>query len=420
MMQQAIQEFDVIIIGGGMVGGCLALALTSAGTSGLRVAIVEAQSASVKQAAAGGKRAIALSWGSRCLLQQMGLWENVQSAAMPIENIHISDRGHFGKTRLSAKVQKVDALGYVVEAAQIEANIDQQLDQLVVTDKSSALEIFRPAELLEYHVDAQGVLVTLKTGSEQQQLRCQLLVGADGGQSKVRQQGDFILKENDYQQMAITTLLEVESDEHTIAYERFTSEGPIAMLPHFDGLYSLVWTMPTGTAQQVKNLDDAEFIERLQTRFGGWLGELSLAGARQIFPLQLSHVDDSVAERVALIGNAAHQLHPVAGQGFNLGLRDAAQLADVVLNAFANKQDIASFETLQAYSAHRKQDQQLIIGFTDNIIKLFSNENALLSVTRNSGLLLLDKYPFLKRQFARQTMGLGARLPRLNTGSRYE
>ncbi|ORU92080.1 MAG: 2-octaprenyl-3-methyl-6-methoxy-1,4-benzoquinol hydroxylase [Cycloclasticus sp. symbiont of Poecilosclerida sp. N] len=393
-------DYDVIIIGGGMVGGCLGLALSQ---SRLRVAIVEACEFSAKQSDSAGKRAIALSWGSRCIFEQLDIWRQVNDAAMSIEYIHVSDKGHFGKTRLSAVSQNVEALGYVVEAAQIEAVVIESL-----TNK--AIDYLCPASLVDYVVHQGGADVTINLDGQEKTLSCQLLVAADGGMSKVREKGCFELKEYAYNQQAITGLIKVESDDYSVAYERFTSEGPIAMLPHFDGLYSLVWTMSTALAEQVIKLSNDGFSQRLQSRFGQWLGELSLSGECQAFPLNLSYTPNNTADRVVLIGNAAHQLHPVAGQSFNLGLRDAAILADTLMS----HESFNVEHILDTYVQRRKTDQMLIIGFTDNVIKLFSTNNALLSVLRNSGLLMLDKAPVLKNQFARQTMGLGSRLARLN------
>ncbi|MGB1648029.1 MAG: 2-octaprenyl-6-methoxyphenyl hydroxylase [Cycloclasticus sp.] len=393
-------DYDVIIIGGGLVGGCLALALSQ---TPLRVAVVEASSFAEKQADSAGQRAIALSWGSRCILEQLNSWQQINESAMPIRDIHVSDKGHFGKTRLSAKAQQVDALGYVVEAAKIESVMAARLTKVGVT-------ILCPAELIDYQIDDSQAVVTVNLDGEERTLCCHLLVGADGGLSKVRQLGQFELKEYAYDQQAVTGLIKTESDQCDVAYERFTSEGPIAMLPHVGGQYSLVWTMSSDKAVQVKKMSEDAFIERLQARFGQWLGELSLAGECQVFPLNLQYVPNNTAARVVLIGNAAHQLHPVAGQGFNLGLRDAAILADVLAQNLQNK---GVDEVLEIYARRRKTDQQLVTGLTDNLIKLFSTDNALLSVLRNSGLLILDKLPMLKNQFAQQTMGLSSRFARI-------
>lgn len=393
-------DYDVIIIGSGMVGGCLGLALSQ---TSLRIAIVEARPFAEKQADSAGKRAIALSWGSRCILEQLNIWQQINDNAMPIRHIHVSDKGHFGKARLSAKAQQVDALGYVVEAAKIESVVSTNLS-------NTNVDILCPAILSDYEIHDTRAEVTISLDGREKKLYCHLLVGADGGLSKVRQLGSFELKEYLYDQQAITALIGAESDECEVAYERFTAEGPMAMLPHFEGLYSLVWTMPSDKAQQVKEMSKEAFLERLQSRFGQWLGELSLSGACQIFPLSLSHVPKNISDRVVLIGNAAHQLHPVAGQGFNLGLRDAAMLADVLISA---PQDADVEELLESYARQRKTDQMLITGFTDSVIKLFSTDNAMLSIIRNSGLLMLDKVPMLKDQFAEQTMGLGSRFARL-------
>jgi len=395
-----LTDYDVVIVGGGMVGGCLALALSR---SALRVAIIEAQSLDSTVNNDAGKRAIALSWGSRCLLDQLGIWDVLQTSSVPIEHIHVSDKGHFGKTRLSAKSQSVDALGYVVAAEQIELVVNAALVKAKV-------DVFSPAELLEYQVTDDVVNVSIQHQAKEQKISCRLLVGADGGSSVVRKQGCFELREQTYQQQAITAQLRVESDQRHIAYERFTAEGPLAMLPHFDGTYSLVWTMPTALAQQVIQLPEKEFIAKLQQQFGYWLGELALLGSCQSFPLSLSYVPETVANRVVLIGNAAHQLHPVAGQGFNLGLRDAATLADVLMSAEAGA---GADETLALYAKQREFDQSLVVGFTDKIVKIFSTDNSVFSVLRNSGLLLMDKVPMLKNQFAQQTMGLASRLPRI-------
>jgi len=399
-----LTDYDVVIVGGGMVGGCLALALCQ---SSLRVAIIEAKPLVSAVSDDAGKRAIALSWGSRCLLEQLDLWGALQESSVAIEHIHVSDKGHFGKTRLSAESQSVDALGYVVAAEQIESTVNAGLAKVQV-------DIFCPAELLGYQVVDDLVQVTVLHQEKEQQISCRLLVGADGGSSAVREQGCFELREQSYQQRAITAQLGVESDQRHIAYERFTAEGPIAMLPHFNNTYSLVWTMPTELAKQVLQLPEKEFIAKLQQQFGQWLGELSLLGDCQSFPLSLSYVPQTVADRVVLIGNAAHQLHPVAGQGFNLGLRDAATLADVLMSA---QDDVGADEVLALYADQRQFDQSLIVGFTDKIVKIFSTDNSVFSVLRNSGLLLMDKCPTLKNQFAQQTMGLVSRLPRIKEES---
>ena len=397
-----VLDYDVIIIGSGMVGGCLGLALSQ---TTLRVGIVEAKPVLEKQTDDAGKRAIALSWGSRCILKQLNLWQEISDCAKPIRHIHVSDKGAFGKTRLSAKKQQVDALGYVVDAVQIETIVSTNL-------LASSVDIICPAMLVDYAVEGEKVAVTVNLEGKEQVLSCRLLVGADGGLSRVRQLGEFDLKEYPYEQQAITSLLQVESDQHDIAYERFTSEGPIAMLPHTNGLYSLVWTMPSALVEQVTQLSEEAFLQRLQSRFGQWLGELSLVGAYQVFPLSLLRVSKTISDRVVLIGNAAHQLHPVAGQGFNLGLRDAVLLADTLMST---DEDVGVEEVLKAYENQRKIDQALVTGFTDSVIKLFSTNNAILSLLRNSGLMMLDKVPMLKNQFARQTMGLGSRFARLKT-----
>ena len=400
-MKDAQPDYDLLIVGGGMVGGCLALALQG---SGLRIALLEAVAPTQRFKSSAGKRAIALSWGSRCLLQQLGLWDKLQADAIPIPKIHVSDQGHFGKARLDAEQQGVASLGYVVAASAIERVIYDALED-------SDCELLCPATLNDFETDEGQVSVHLTIEKNTETRTTRLLVGADGADSRVRSEGGFDVEHYDYQQTAITTMLATESDDHSTAFERFTPRGPLAMLPHFDGLYSLVWTQSSDTAEHTQALSDSDFIAQLQHEFGDWLGALSLAGPRQTFPLRLSRVKQTISHRCVLIGNAAHQLHPVAGQGFNLGLRDAAQLAEVVLN---HQEDPGQADCLSHYQALRGPDQSLISGFTDGVVRLFSNDLWPFNLARNSGLLLLDKWPLLKRAFAQQTMGVARRRPRLS------
>lgn len=397
-------KYDIIIVGGGMAGSCLALALAS---TSLRIAVIEAAPLSRKQNDDAGKRAIALSWGSRCLLKQLNVWNKLQeAAAIAIKQIHISDQGCFGKTRLSAAEQKVDALGYVVEAVKIEAALSEKLATLNV-------DMICPAELLAYTVNSEGVEVTIKQSDGESSLFCQLIVGADGGQSVVASLAGLERCEQAYNQQAITALIQTESEQQHIAYERFTAEGPIAMLPHVTGAYSLVWAMPPTQAKAIMSLSNEAFASTLQAGFGHWLGALSIDGPRQCFPLNLSYVRHPISDRVVLIGNAAQQLHPIAGQGFNLGLRDAALLADVVRAKWG---EVAVNEILEAYAERRKVDKHLVVGFTDKLVKTFSTSHGGVSFMRNSGLLLIDKLPVLKNQLAKQAMGLATRLARLKKG----
>lgn len=396
-------DVDILIVGGGMVGGCLAMALNG---SGHRVSMLEAVPPDIRLKADAGQRAIALSWGSRCLMQQLGLWSHLQSHAIPIQKIHVSDRGHFGKTRLDAGQLGVGALGYVVAAARIEQAIHEAL-------QDSDIDVVCPAQLtdVDLNADSDHIHATVDSSGHTDSYHARLVVGADGAQSRLRQVGPFEVTHFDYQQSAITTMVRPESTDQLTAYERFTEHGPIALLPHFDGLYSVVWTQNRETSEQTLQLNDNAFLNRLQSAFGQWLGRLELAGPRQQFPLHLSRVEHTTTNRSVLIGNAAHQLHPVAGQGFNLGLRDAAQLAEIIRDP---SNDPGATDLLNQYADLRRQDQNLISGFTNQVVQLFSNSIWPVSVLRNSGLLLLDKIPSMKRVFADHTMGIASRQPRLN------
>jgi len=396
------RDIDLLIVGGGLAGGSLALALRK---TPLRVAVVESITTAQRQAAPAGDRALALAWGSAQILDQLGVWSQVLPAATPIEHIHVSDRGHFGKVRMSARREQVPALGYVATARVLEDAVAEALEQAGVIQ-------YRPAHLQGLAAGAGGIHVTLRQGEESIQLSAGLVVGADGGNSTVRRLLEIGQDQRDYGQTAIVT--EVDSERHNryVAYERFTPSGPLAMLPVGKHRSSVVWTLRHADAVAVLGRSDADFRDLLQDAFGHWLGRLTLANRRQGFPLKLIRAHRMTADRVVLVGNAVHQLHPIAGQGFNLGLRDVALLAEMLAARVQFGDDIGDRRFLENYAAARQRDLDRVIGFTDSMVRLFSNEFWPLAKARNLGLFLLDTCPPAKRMLARYAMGVGDRLPR--------
>lgn len=395
-------DYDLLIAGGGLAGGCLALALRDAP---LRIAIVEAVPEAQRLNSKSGDRALALSWGAVQILDQIGVWREAKKKAAPIRHIHVSDRGHFGKVRMSAEREGVPALGYVVSARALEESVAGAL-------RDSRIVQICPARAIGLKADDNGVHVSLKRGEESLNLSARLLVGADGGESTVRTLLEIGRTVREYGQTAIVTEATSSRDGDYTAFERFTSAGPLAFLPVEKKRYSVVWTLAHADADALLSLSEREFAERLQDGFGYWLGRISLTARRVGFPLKLIRAERMIDRRVVLIGNAMHQLHPVAGQGFNLGLRDAAALAETIGVRLGFGEDIGAEACLQAYARSRADDLAKTVGFTDSMVRIFSNDFGPLVCARNLGMLALDRCAPAKRTLARHAMGLGSRLPR--------
>ena len=389
-------DYDLLIVGGGLAGNCLALALKN---SGLKIAIIEAQEREVLQAATLGDRALALAAGTVEALKTLNLWQGIEHAATPIAQIHVSDKGHFGKTRLSAEKEKVAALGYVITARDLETHIANQITT------AENVTLYCPARLVGLMADEKAMFVSLKHDNESLNLTAKLVVGADGGQSSVRQLLNIQQHVSDYAQTALVATVTASKPHQNVAYERFTSSGPLALLPMETHDCAVVWTRKTDEAESLILGSETDFIEQLQTCFGWRLGELKLRAPRRAFPLSLIRADSMISERAVIIGNAAHQLHPVAGQGFNLGLRDVVVLAEM-LRKQNETGDIGATDFLKHFSQIRQTDQSRTIHFTDTVVRLFSNEWLALAAVRNAGLAILDVLSFAKTVLARHAMGL--------------
>lgn len=398
-------QYDALIVGGGLAGNCLALALQG---SGLDIAVIEAQSREQLQNSWAGDRALALAAGTVTMLDALGVWQGVSDKAAPIEDIHVSDRGHFGKTRLSAKKEGVKALGYVIKARDIESHVADLVERTGVTKLS-------PARLAGLASTDSDIGANLEYRDESLTLTAKLLIGADGGNSSVRKLLEIGQQTTEYGQTALVTAVNCSLPHRNTAFERFTVSGPLALLPIEGNQCAVVWTNTHGDAESLMSVSEAEFIERLQDCFGYRLGELSLAAPRRAFPLTLVQAETMVRGRAVIIGNAVHQLHPVAGQGFNLGLRDVVQLAEMLIEQAKRKRDIGDPMFLRSYAQSRSKDLNKIINFTDNVVRIFSNDWLALAAARNLGLVLLDTLPGGKSLLTRHAMGLAGRLPRVGS-----
>lgn len=400
-------DFDLVIGGGGLIGGSLACAL--AGT-GLRIALVEAVAAQAPEQPSYDERVIALSWGSRRILEAIGLWDWIAPDAAPIHQVHISDRGHFGFARLDRAELGVEALGYVVPARTLGLAIRKAL---AVAD---GVEVLCPARLAGQGVGADAVDLLVKHESGPRRLATRLLVAADGGESEIRKGLGVEVVERGYGHDAIITTVTADRPRPGVAFERFTESGPLALLPMTQGRYSVVWTCRERATTEILTLGDQDFLDRLQVRFGYRLGRFSQPASRRAYPLKLVLARETVHPRLVLIGNAAHSLHPVAGQGFNLGLRDVAALAEVLADCSAEGGDPGAASVLRDYAAWRGTDQRDVARLTDSLAWLFVNPWLPVRLARAVGLLGLDLMGPARRALARRFMGVGGRMPRLARG----
>jgi len=393
-----------------MIGTSLALALAPLG---LRIAVVEAVERSASEQPSFDDRSTALSRSTQRMFEAMGLWPEIVAAATPVASIHISDRGRFGFSHIAADEQGVEALGYVVINRVLGSVLQRTLRDVADVD------VICPARIIDVEIepDQANARVELENG-EKLALHCSLLVAADGANSSVRGELGIAAQTARYEQRAVIGNLLPEKPVANRAFERFTEQGPLAILPLADERAAFVWTVSEDEAERVLALKDAEFLKELQEQFGYRLGLLSKVGKRVAYPLQLSKALQLTAERSVLIGNAAHGLHPVAAQGFNLGMRDVAALCDCIADAqnAGSDFDPGDAQLLERYADWRRADQKKLVGFTDGLVKLFGSSRRPLRALRNLGMLGFDLIPGVRSLFAKHTMGLAGRLPRLSRG----
>lgn len=399
-----MDQYDLVIIGGGLVGGSLACAL--AGT-GLRLCVVEAVPLQSSTQPSYDERVIALSWGSRRIFEGIGVWHAIEPGAEPIRQVHVSDRGRFGFARLDQREEGVEALGYVAPA---------RLLGQAIQDALADVEMLCPSRLLGLRVQPERVDLEVSLAGHSRLIGTRLLVAADGGDSSVRKRLGFAVRGHSYGHDALITTVTPDRPRTGVAFERFTETGPLALLPMTEERYSVVWTTRDGETARLLDLSDRDFLARLQNRFGYRLGKFEHLGRRLAYPLKLMLVRNPVGERLLLIGNAAHTLHPVAGQGLNLGLRDVAALAEVLAGTALGGGDPGEDRTLAAYRRLRGRDQYAVAAATDTLARLFVNPWLPVHWARDLGMLGLDLTPGLRHLLARHFMGIGGSLPRLARG----
>jgi 2-octaprenyl-6-methoxyphenol hydroxylase len=420
---------DVAIVGGGLVGASLAIALEPLGLS---VALIEGVAPQAASQPSFDDRTSALGNGTRRIFETLGVWQEVAAQAAPIRRIHVSDAGRFGFARLAADEHGLEAFGYVITNRVLGAALRARLERI------ARLELHVPARVAAVQAVDDALELTLEPAGAP--LRARLVVAADGANSVVRAAAGLEARVEDYRQVAVVAHVRAATPGDGTAFERFTPTGPFAVLPLHDGAYGVVWTLAPAEAERVLALDDGAYLAALQQAFGWRAGRFLHVGARSAYPLRLTRALETTAPRTVLVGNAAQGLHPVAGQGFNLGLRDAVTLAELLAERLAAQAadrrvaaaaapvsndgaevDAVGFDCgapalLADFAARRRSDRDGITRFTDGLVKLFGDERPGVGLARDLGLLLFDLSPTAKAALSRLSWGFAGRTPRLARG----
>ncbi len=400
-------EYDVVIVGGGIVGACLALALSES----QHVLVLEAHGPTLDIAHPAAERAIVLSAASQTILQTLGVWSAIACHATEVKKIHVSDRGHFGAVRMSADSEDVASLGYVVQAKYLDTHISHALQA------NPKIAVCYHAEFVAVnHKDGIAELI-YKKDDQQHHVKAALIVAADGQNSTLRTHVGIEVATTVYQQSAIVCVVNLARSHHNIAYERFTTEGPLALLPLPQQQSALVWTIPAAQRDTILALSPTEFLALLQDKFGYRLGKFLSATSPEAFPIVMKRARELVKSRTVVIGNAANAIHPIAGQGLNLGLRDVAVLTDLL----QQKNTYASMEKLLAeYVKRRAVDHRDIVAITHNLVGIFSNAFLPLVIARSMGIVAMDLLQPVKKWLTKRTMGYAGYATPLVCGVKVE
>lgn len=391
------KHYDILIVGGGLVGYSMAYALRDLPIS---IALIEAVAPKPHLTASLDTRVITLSAGSAAIFSQLGLWQKMAEFAEPIRAIHVSDKGRFGFTRLIAEEHGIAAFGYVATINHLNHLLWQACQQC------TNVNFICPATLTELTTDNQQATATIQYEDSSQTITASLVVAADGAQSAVRKLQKISTTTHHYHQTAIATTVALNQEHQQTAYERFTANGPIALLPLQNKECAVVWTLPTQDADTMMSASDEIFLAKLQKCFGYRLGRFKSISKRMAFPLQWIQANQIQANNSVFIGNAAHTLHPVAGQGLNLGLGDVNTLAELIQHALTTQQNLGAATLTTAYQQRRHRPQQVISLFTHYLVTCFSNDLFPLTWLRNIGMIGMDHCTPAKRKFARYFMGI--------------
>lgn len=395
---QTQQKYDIVIIGGGLVGSSLALGLHQ---TPYRVAVIEARAWSENEqiSATFDDRVIALSYSSHQIFKNLGVWDVLQDYVTPMHKIHVSEQGKFGSAWLERELLNTEALGYVIRAKPLGLTLQTRVAEQARHTENLNIFAETTVESLHFSETKQLTTLTINHAGQMQQLSTQLLVIAEGSQGKLTELLGGKKQQHDYQQTAIIANLVLSQSHQNVAFERFTQNGAMALLPLDQQQATLIWSVPNEEVNFLRECDDGLFLQYAQRAFGWRIGRFTQIGTRAYFPLYSEILTEFSPNAVVVIGNAAHTLHPVAGQGFNLGLRDVATLVEAI--------DLHGLtQAIPHYKEWQQQDQQRVALLTDGLIQLFNSSFAPVKFVRSKGLMLLESIPFLKRWFVRQMTGL--------------
>lgn len=402
-------KYDVAIIGGGLVGASLACALAPLG---LQVALIEAVAFRAASQPSYDDRTLALSASSCKILQGLGLWPSLESNATPIREIQVREYQRPGRVLMKPAELGLDRFGHVVEARVFGAAVMEKIPTLENVD------FLCPASVTGFTVENGNVTVETDGEDGKKLIEARLLVGADGANSFIRESLGIEAERYDYHQAAIICNITTEQDHAGRAFECFTPTGPFAVMPHVNGRCGLIWCVSSGEAEAMMEMPGREFLRQARRRFGNHLGDFVKIGKRSSYPLRLVRALEDYRPGVVILGNAAHAIHPIGAQGFNLGLRDAAALAEVLYEdqRKGSAADPGNVDLLRRYSAWRKRDHNGTIAYSDGLARIYSNPSGLAATARTAGLLAHAVFPSLRRQLAIRAMGYRGRIPRLATG----
>lgn len=399
--------YDVAIVGGGLVGASLASALAPLG---YRVLVLERVPPRASAQPSYDDRTLALSYSSHRILQGLDLWPGLESSATAIRQIIVTELARPGRVVLKASEMGLAAFGYVVEARQFGANVLARLEVL------ESVDVCCPAAVSGLEIKDDCAVLTVESEQGLLQRQARLVVAADGAASSVRSLLNIPVQERDYGQTAVICNLTPESHHKGRAFERLTPTGPFAVLPHAGDRCGLVWSVESAQAERLLELPEEDFIHQAQARFGNELGEFRKIGRRSAYPLKLVRAEQDVAPRTIVLGNAAHTIHPVGAQGFNLGLRDVAVLAELLAGNAGADPGLGSI--LKAYSDWRRPDQDSTVAWSDGMTRLFANASPVAGFVRTAGLFAHALIPPMRRRLASSAMGYRGRVPKLALGER--
>lgn len=396
-------QYDVVIVGGGMVGLTLACAL---GNQEFNVAVIEAiEPQDISPNDEIELRVSAISKSSQQVFESVNAWQGMlRRRASAYQHMHVWDATGDGKIDFDAAELGIDSLGHIIENKAIQFSLYEQCLKLPTVD------CLCPLQLSEIKYSENGSDLILSDG---RMLSATLLIGADGANSKVREVAGISLNKAAYEQKGVVSVVKCTRHHKDTAWQRFLPSGPLAFLPLSDGSCSIVWSADNARADELIEMDESNFMSELEEAFDYTLGKVEKISQRAAFPLIRRHADEYVKKGLALVGDAAHTIHPLAGQGVNLGILDAAALAEVIMDARASGKNIASLNTLRKYERWRRADNSIMMYSMSGFKNLFSNELAGLSVLRNAGLNLTDSLGFVKHRIMRHALGLEGDLPEM-------